>query len=1011
MQHTSPIHLATNFRRAERGNHRITAFLFALLNLLSFTAAQPAVRFSHLTVDQGLSQDIVTSIVQDKRGFMWFATEDGLNRHDGYSIRVYKHNPRDPLSVASNKIRFLIIDQEGRLWAATGRALSQYDPDNDYFINTPIGVAPLSATLDDKGVLWIGTEEGLFFYDKHLQQFVTPRVSPAIPFQSRMVRALAAGGNGTLWVGTFEGLYLYSIESGRTEHTNLAADSDRLITTLLIDGHTLWIAVSDHGLRKLTVHSRALVSYRYTNGYLLDDRVLSLYRDRNGTVWIGTFSGLEKWDPATETFTHFRPQPDDEHALLGERVYSICEERAGALWVGTYRGGVNRLDPLSQQFELFAHSPADSRSLPSNDVLSVIEDQTGNLWVGTDLNGITRRVSGAAGFASYYTDRRWGSALALALDSSGMIWIGTNGSGAKRINPRTMSVTEFRVRPDGRGLRFDNVRALLTDDSSNIWIGYEQGGGLARYNPRTAQIEHFDFPQENSSVGIWHMNLLRSGKILLGTMFGQSGAYLFDRQTKSFLPVSHKRGALHLEAIRSSYEDSAGTLWMGSWGGGLFAYVPATDSIAQLTQIDGLANDYVKGILSDGVGRLWISTENGLSQFSTSRRTFRNFAAQDGLQSNFFWSGSCFKGRDGTLYFGGTKGLNAFRPEEIQQNPYVPPVVITHFSVLNQPFRPFTGTQRSPVISLPYDKNTFSFEFVALNFSSPEKNQYAYMMEGVDQSWILSGTRRYASYTHLDPGSYVFRVRGSNNDGLWNTTGDMIRLTILPPYWQTFWFRGLVILVFAATLYALYRYRVGKLVEMERLRGRIAADLHDDVGSELGHIALASQLLARKLSLPEHEQSQLASISTSALQASEMMRDIVWFLNPKNDSLDNIILRMRSLSESLLEGIDVQFETPEQRVTDRLDPNVKRNIVLMYKEVLYNIARHAHATAVSIAITIHSGQMRISVSDNGIGFVPQAESRGNGLHNLRHRAADIGAVLSIESAPRQGTRISLTIDM
>jgi ligand-binding sensor domain-containing protein len=988
-----------------------TAIISFLIVVALTRTALSELRFTHITAADGLSQDIVTSIVQDSRGFMWFGTEDGLNRYDGYSVKVYKHNPRDSHSIASNRIRCLIVDAQGNLWTALPQGMARYDESTDTFINYSTGFDTYACAIDSSRNLWIGTTDWLRRYDPGSDSFLKVASDTSNSGNARAILALEAGANGNLWIGTATGLYEFSTASKSHSQFPLGEERHTTVRSLAVSGDTVWAAINDAGLRMIDTRRKLITFYTRTTGAFADDRILELIRDRHGAIWAGTFNGLERLAPSSQSFEHFKEEKGNPHSLLGERVYSIYEEGAGAMWIGTYRGGVSRWDPLNQQFEITAHSPLNPGTPQRNDILAILVDCDQNLWIGDDAGGISRRSAGSRRFSHLLANPLLGSIVALTQDSAGTIWAGSNHRGIVILDPE--KGTSRKIPVSHSGISSNKIRSLYTSPDGSVWIGYEQGGGLTRYDPEQKRFFQYLPSSKDSILGIWHITSLKSGRLLLGSMYGRHGAYVFDPRTGHFDSLlSTSRGIqLQLEPIRTSFEDDSGTLWLGSWGGGIYSIVPATGESYHWTELDGLADDYVKGMLPDGRGNLWISTENGISRFSLGTHTFKNYSIDEGLPGNFFWSGSCTKGADGTLYFGGTNGLVSFHPERIVGNAIPPPTVITQFIVLNEPYFPFRGRIVPPDIELTHDKNTLSFDFVALGFSSPEKSEYAYKMEGVDDDWIHAGKRRYASYTHLDPGTYTFRVRASNSDGVWNTTGDSLRFTIVPPYWQTLWFRGSIIAIVGALLYSAYRYRIRRILELELLRSRIAADLHDEVGSELGHIAIASQLLSRKVALPEKEQSQLASISESALHASEMMRDIVWFLNPRNDALDSIILKMRTLASSLPEEITVHFDAPAAGVPDKLDPDVKRNLVLIYKEILHNIMRHARASELWITLRIAGGKLSLVIKDNGIGFDPAHAHNGNGLGNMRSRALRIKSTLAITSHESAGTEVKLEIRM
>ncbi len=989
----------------------VIALLACFIVLLHDAHGQTTdLKFDHVTVEQGLSQDIVNAIVQDSQGFMWFGTEDGLNRYDGHSIKVYKHNPLDSASITTNSATFLMVDKAGTLWVLTSSAMSRYDPSRDQFSHTPIDGSAFDACEDDLGNIWLGTGKGLVKFDIRNNKVS----SHSLPSGDGSVFSLSKSKSGMIWLSTNSGLYQLNPGNATIVKSNLYTGTDP-VSPPLEDSHGyLWYGLNGAGLSRVNMRTGVVEMFLpnpQDRRSLADPRILRLFEDRQGTMWVATFNGLDRYDPATNGFIHFQPRPNDRHSLAAHRVYSIFQDRDGALWVGTYRGGVSRTDLYNQRFAHYYHSQANPDGLPADNVLAIMEDSSGTVWLGTDRGGVTLFSRESGKFTTLFTDRGWGNASAFEEDRKGRIWIGTQGTGLVGFDRRTNTLKQYRhSRSDSSSIGDDGIQSLFVDSEGVLWIGFSDKG-LDRYDERTDSFTHFWPDRRFQGIGVWNIQEDRNGLLWLGSVYGSSVGYCFHRSTQTFtIPGEESQAVKSLVrgSVRAMYQDSSGAFWLGAWSGGLYRIDPATKSVTQFTELDGLCNNFVKGMLADKQENLWISTENGLSRFNPRTRTFKNFTTRDGLQSNFFWSGSYSRGRDGRMYFGGTNGFNSFHPDSIKDNPNIPPIVITGFSILNQPkILPSAGEE----ITLSHTQDFFSFEFVALNFTDPAKNQYAYMMEGFDKDWIHSGTRRYAAYTHLDPGHYMFRARGSNNDGVWNENGASIAITIIPPYWQTLWFRSLIILLVASILYSLYRYRMGRLLEVEGLRSRIAADLHDDVGSNLSSIAIASQLIGRKIELPENERLQLAEIGTTALRTSEMMKEIVWLINPKNDLLDDLLLKMKAVAESVLQGIPYTFTGPQQKIAEKVDLDTKRNLYMMYKEILNNVVQHSSASEVSIAVTWNRGKLTLLVKDNGKGFDPATVPPGNGLDNLRVRSKRIGGELEILSALSGGTTVRLAVEI
>jgi signal transduction histidine kinase len=484
---------------------------------------------------------------------------------------------------------------------------------------------------------------------------------------------------------------------------------------------------------------------------------------------------------------------------------------------------------------------------------------------------------------------------------------------------------------------------------------------------------------------------------------------------QSYIASPSEKNGPSTNTILSLYEDRDNILWIGTYGGGLDRFDRATSRWEHFTEAEGLPNNVIYGILPDDGGNLWLTTNKGLARFHPATAAVKTYDVHDGLQGNEFNQGSYHRSRRGEMFIGGINGLNAFFPDSVRDNPYPPPVYLTSFRVFDKPIALATPLPETREIVLPHDRNFFSVEFVALSYTSPQRNQYMYILEGLDEAWRDAGTRRYTTYTNLDPGSYTLRIRGSNNDGLWNMEGTMVSITIVPPYWKTWWFRILAVLGAGALLFLMYRYRVQKLLEIERIRTAIATDLHDDIGSSLTEIALFSDLGLRELRArptPAEDGklgSILADIGTTSRNLIDAMNDIVWSVDPKNDSFDFLLVRMKMHASKMLDarGINYEIDIPEELSSLKLPLGYRRRLFLIYKEAINNILKHARPTTVSLSMRREGRTLMMTIVDDGIGFDPSSPAAGNGLHNMQERARTLGGEITIASARTRGTAIAL----
>lgn len=974
---------------------------------------------------------LINDIIRDDRGFLWVATTRGLFKYDGYQVKEYP-NGYEPIRNRDNITKILRMD-DGSPLLSTGKGLWRFDLKTELFDSfLPEAefseVRVRSIVNDSNGTIWIGTEShGLFGYNqrtKAVRRYTTgkglsddritalladrsgtlwigtlggglncldPATSTIVSYRaagredrrllSDHVTSLCEAENRDIWIGTDNGLNVLEPASRQIRRVSLPSPIRHTIWSMARDpAGSLWIAASDLGL----LNYRGEVLTRFpASGELARSlsKIRALYFDPVATgkanllLWIGTRSGVTKLLVSSNPFAnHLRNQ--DSLQLDRGAVLSFCRDRTGILWLGLWGGGLEglrRVDGRYRRISHFEHDSGDPLSLPSNDIGSLAEDRNGNLWIGTSRGLgmldhrrkqmiIDRHVEGDS------TSLSGDEINEIHEDRNGAVWFCTKG-GLSRLLPGGMHRFEnFLDDPgDARQTGGNTVSGIVEDRLSNSWVA-TYGRGLNKIDS-SGKITRYLCPADSPGVGE--------------------------------------------NRIDQIAEDPDGLLWL-STRAGLVSFDPRSGVYGRFP-IEDLRDGHIFGISIDRDGDLWLSTAIGLGRFSPKSREFERFDEQNGLQFKEFFS-AFYRDDAGRLLAGGSDGFMEFSPADVPDHPPAPVIVITSVSVFDSALP--ASVLNSSEVRLSHDQNFFSFTFAALDYSNPRRNRFAYKMEGIDEKWVDAGTRNFTSYANLDPGGYIFRVKGCNSSNVWNEAGASISIMITPPYWRTWWFRILVAALFGCALYTAYRYRLGRLLAVERLRLRIADDLHDDVGSNLSAIAMVSRVLQRTPDLTEATKLKLAEIYDTAVTTSEGMRDIVWFIKPGNDTLEDLFLRLKEIASSLLADIDYELHAPAGGSSVRTTLEFKRNFFLAFKEILTNVAKHASATRVEIHIEQRDGVLEVVVWDNGRGFSPLSPAdpawkpagnagRGNGLGNLRSRALTIGGNFEISSERGKGTTAKL----
>lgn len=828
-----------------------------------------SLRFGHLTLDDGLSQNAGLVSLQDSRGYLWFGTQDGLNRYDGTRFTVFKTDPDDPNSISHNSIIALLEDSAGFIWVGTwGGGLDRFDPQTSKFTRyLPDAANPASIShaivtslaQDEQGRLWVGTLGGLDLYDPAKGEFSHYRNDPAdiTTLSSDAVSAILPGNGGKLWVGTGAytvtgaGLNLFDPDSGKVER--IAPKGQCLLTpnisALVADGNgNLWIGTGGYslpggGIDRLNTISGSCDHFELgqgTDAALNANNVLDLLLDRDGQLWAATHGdGLVRIDSSNPgKITFYRHDPADLYSLSNDTLFSLYQDRTGMLWVGSLNNGLNKLDLRNLQFRLYERSP---EGLTSNLIGGFAETPDGKIWVGTWEAGLERFDRSTGIFEHFPHDANQPDSLASDLvmyilpEADGTLWVGTLGAGLDHFDPKTGKARHYVSDPsDPANLIDNNVVSMVRDGQGYLWVGTMNG--LERFDPDSGKFSHYQNDPANpaSLSNNATVSFLLDGETLwVGTWGGGlnrlnlADPANLNPKTAQFEIYRHDpKNPLSLgdDGVWAMLKAHDGTIWLATQGG-LNRFDPAKGVFKTYREKDGLRNTTVLGVLEDGGGNLWLTTNNGLAKFDPRAEKFTIYDSTDGLQGNEFNSNAAYKSRSGEMFVGGSHGFNIFDPAQIKPNPVAPLVAITGFKIFNKQVD--ADLSGKTALKLNYDQNFVSFEFAALDFQAPQKNQYAYKLEGFDKDWVEAGTRNYASYTNLPGGDYVLHVRAANSDGTWNEEGVSLPLSVIPPFWLTWQFQAGMALGLIALIAVGVRLRLRSVqAQNKRLEAMVKQQQH-----------------------------------------------------------------------------------------------------------------------------------------------------------------------------------------
>jgi len=1003
-----------------------------------FAQLSTTLQFESFTINDGLSQGFISGIVQDKKGFMWFATADGLNKYDGYHFTVYHHDPDDSSTLASDDLTFVFEDSKERLWVGTrNNGLDLFDRANSYFKHIRLGKhsslrseAILGITEDRSGILWVRTDEDvdrLEITKKNASPWQDSIVIAHIKPDNIFLSTKKQHSSANVFADSRNHVYLITNTSVAEIVYNPMDGSYRLerrFKIQVIDSNFIPQMLEDNVNHCLLLNTKQIIKfpdydftdpqllYTYTKDFMPYSMAWTI--DKNQVLWladsrsvhqISIRTGVKKIVTTTD--------PDKEKAMqLANFFYT---DHKDVFWIGTAGFGLLKFDPQTAKFHHLMPGVPTYRIAEANNGL-IITNNFKLLAIDTIL------PTGSNGLIDIPVLKKEfpnGSVTSFAKDSSGNLWIGADESRLLKYDQQTQKSTVYKLPfADSASMPFP----VYADRHNKIWMGYNEF--FVRYDPVSNMFSKFNYPLKSLSYDRSFLQCIyEDGNVLwLGSV---NGVFSFDMNKQQMTHYyfyqygdKHSISNNNIYSFCNDIKNPGRYLWIGTKGGGLNRLDKQTGKFARYTTKDGLSNNVVYGILPGNDGNLWVSTNKGISSFNPLLNFFRNYDVNDGLQGNEFNRYAYCKTENGLLVFGGMNGISYFSPETIKPLD-APDVQLTGFLLFNKPVNltlPNSPLKRdigyTQKITLEYSQNVATFQFAAMDYRKHGNINYRYRMEGFDKEWIYAGKAHEATYTNLDPGTYRFIVQASFENNTWGVRYTSLHVTIIPPWWKTWWFYLLAVSFTVAILYALYRFRIYQLTRLDRLRNRIARDLHDEVGSSISTISIYSKIVQQQIASKTFNNEPLVKkINDYAAEIMESMSDIVWNINTKNDAFEHIISRMREHAYQLFEAKEylVYFEFDERLNKTKLNMEKRREFYLIYKEALNNIVKYANGKNASIILTENSAGIQLIIKDDGIGFdVNTIKKTGNGLSNMQVRAAALNGKLTISSRPGTGTELVLT---
>jgi ligand-binding sensor domain-containing protein/two-component sensor histidine kinase len=1003
-------------------------------------------RFRNISIDDGLSDFFVYSLLEDKNGLLWIGTQEGVNRYDGNEFITFNKDVSNKNSISNNFVFCLEEDSKGIIWMGTSNGLNSYNPKKKEFrqwlydTSNPNTISNnwVETLLYDsvENYLWIGTYGGL--NRLNLDNNEIKRIWPEQAGNEMKYTVLSLCIiDDNIYIGT-KGAGLYSYNRVQDKVVKIVTSQDFDIRALISYNKKLFIGTFYNGLYEYNTINGRLRKKEITSKQenKLSQSIRSLLIDEDN-LYIGTDGfGLYIHSLITKNTQLFQQDMSEKHGLSNNHINHIKSLGSGLIVFAT-RDGFYFLDKYEKPF-IRINKNSDPYKLANYNIRTIIQDNNNNLWLGTHYNGAYKINLSDNKKKQFVKDFNNPNSLSsnfvrvMFLDSKNQVWLGTYKGLNKYIPQKNIFKQFYHSAEEVNSLSNDFISSIDEDNKQNLWIGTEYGYSVL--NIETDQISSFKLGEQRLAENDIRYVLIDSNEeIWFGTWDGLHRYNPKTNENRVYRNDSNNLNSLRSNTIFAINEDINGNIWIGLAGGGLNIYNKETDTFINYNKSNGLSGNTIHSVLFDKDNNAWLSTyKDGLNKLILSKsskveeiKVYRN---TDGLHDNSFNPLSFYKTKNDYLYFGGPKGFSSFYPDSIKDYNISNSIYLTQFKLFNQDvkikntinnksneFLSDSSIQYQSKLQLSYDKNFFSIDFSAIEYRSPEKINYAYKLDGFETNWTFSGNRAYANYTDIKSGTYKFLVRSTNKDGTWLNNQRELIILISPPFWERWWFYFIIILAIFMILYSIHIYRLKQIKKVEKIKSKISHGLHDEIASNLSSIIIFSSFIDTSKKDKSENIALTEKISSLARESVESVKDLMWMIDDTKETLGELVNRFeRQLKENCkLNNIDLNFNQniSIEYLTKSLPLELRDNLWFLLKEAFTNIIKHAKATSIICHIEMKDEQLMIKLKDNGIGFDINQKTEGRGLHIMKKRAEQLKAELKINSKLNVGTKITLKIDL